>query len=263
MKNNPINSFSSRHQVREKILFHPFRVPFPCTSTQKSLLHLFHWNRSFNAKPGWFQDHLVDHVAFPTAWGSKLPLMQGIAFHESWAVRNGVSFLTSELHYPEGGFVGSTLVAAADGSLEFYFNDTVGSEGELIIADIPIVPSKPLSEPIRELPPETDGLDLFNAELQGDIYTFVILENDEDNITLYTGDTKCNVAYKFTDKCINDLYAVGVFDGLHDSAHDSYLQVPLFSASYFVNFFGFFFAGGCKLSTIHELLSRIFKFALL
>ena len=196
MKNNPINSFSSRHQVREKILFHPFRVPFPCTSTQKSLLHLFHWNRSFNAKPGWFQDHLVDHVAFPTAWGSKLPLMQGIAFHESWAVRNGVSFLTSELHYPEGGFIGSTLVAAADGSLEFYFNDTVGSEGELIIADIPIVPSKPLSEPIRELPPETDGLDLFNAELQGDIYTFVILENDEDNITLYMGDTKCNVAYK-------------------------------------------------------------------
>ena len=69
VKNNPINSFSSRHQVREKILFRPFRVPFPCTSTQKSLLHLFHWNRSSNAKPGWFQDHLVDHVAFSHSLG--------------------------------------------------------------------------------------------------------------------------------------------------------------------------------------------------
>ena len=157
--------------------------------------------------------------------------MQGIAFHESWAIRNGVSFLTSELHYPQEGYAGSTLVAAADGSLEFYFNSTVGSEGELIIADIPITPSKPQSEPIGELPPATDGLDQFNAELQGDIYTFVLLENNEDNITLYTGDTKCNVAYKFANKCINDLYAIGVFDGLHDSAHDSYLQVSLLFAS--------------------------------
>ena len=172
-----------------------------------------------------FQDHLVDHVAFPTAWSSKLPLMQGIAYHESWAIRSGVSFLTSELHHPEGGFAGSTLVAAAEGSVEYYFNSTIGSEGQLIIADIPITPSKPISEPIADLPPETEGLDLFNAELQGDIYTFVTLDSEEGNITLYTGDTKCNVAYRFSEQCTDDLYAVGVFDGLHDSAHDSYLQV--------------------------------------
>ena len=151
--------------------------------------------------------------------------MQGIAYHESWAIRSGVSFLTSELHYPEGGFAGSTLVAAADGSVEYCFNNTIESEGQLIIADIPVTPSQPVSEPLAELPSETEGLDLFSAELQGDIYTFVTLDTEEGNITLYTVDTKCNVAYRFSNLCTDDLYAIGVFDGLHDSAHDSYLQV--------------------------------------
>ena len=42
----------------------------------------------------------VDSIVFPTAWSSKLPLMQGLGYHEAWAHRMGVNMLSSgRRHY--------------------------------------------------------------------------------------------------------------------------------------------------------------------
>ena len=37
----------------------------------------------------------VDSIVFPTAWGSKLPLVHALGLHEGVALRLGVNFLSS------------------------------------------------------------------------------------------------------------------------------------------------------------------------
>ncbi len=171
------------------------------------------------------EDYDVQNIAFSTAWRSLLPLMKGVVFHESWAIKNGVNLLSSQIHVPKVGFSGSGIYAATMGALAYYVNMTLGSSAKLLISDVPIIPSSPKVGQISLPAVQPNHLVTFTSFLQHDLYTFTLLDTKSGNLTLESKYTKCNLVYNMKALLDDELYAMGVFDGLHLSTHNSYIQV--------------------------------------
>jgi pantetheine hydrolase len=171
------------------------------------------------------EQYHINTALFPTAWQSKLPLMQGVGYHESWSTFTGVNLLSSELHIPANQYAGSGINVGGSGAVSYYFDGTPLSPPTLLISEVPVHPPKPAD--VELSPPKVveEEFDVFDSIMRGDPFKFIALEWDSHEVFIEDKEVACYLQYKFLHRDTTELYALAVFEGLHMSAHNSYLQV--------------------------------------
>ncbi|EDO35528.1 predicted protein [Nematostella vectensis] len=166
----------------------------------------------------------IDHVVFPTAWFDVLPLFPAIGFHSSWARGIGVNFLAANTHVPSFANTGSGIYSSS-GAREYY--RSFSASGKLLIASLPKSPKKSPSNMTYVKTPGNTNDDVFYSDLFGDQFLFKELDKAEAIIRVcYPGSKSCcTLHYKMAAKLPDELYALGVFDGLHTLEGQYYLRV--------------------------------------
>lgn len=169
----------------------------------------------------------VVNVAFPTAWINKMPEMFTLGIHEGFAIRMGVNLLAAEIHIPEFDLQGSAIYSSNYGALTYYNNNKFLSGGKLLIADVKTPPMGPPEGNII-LPKVRPVTLTFSAVMQKNLFKFVEIDKSimDGNIYIEINNTKCFLSYSVA-KEINssEIYAFGIFEGLHHSDLNSYIQV--------------------------------------
>ena len=179
----------------------------------------------------------IDHVVFSTAWFDVLPLFAAIGFHSSWARGMGVNYLASNTHVPillnTGSGIYSPTVAKT-------FYRSLSDKGKLLIASLPVSPRNITNKTLSvnsvnnsayglNDPPKTnaDKSDEFYSDLFGDLFLFKKLSKKEDTLSLCYNGSKicCSLTYKMSNNDSEEMYALGVFDGLHTKEGQYYLRI--------------------------------------
>ena len=170
----------------------------------------------------------IDHVVFPTAWFDVLPLFAAIGFHGSWARGMQVNFLAANSHVPEYLNTGSGIYSP-NGAKNYY--RSLSANGSLSIASLSKTPKSSPAEMLgvnteKRQPVDTNE-DSFYSDLFGDLFLFQELIKPEDTLKVcYNGSsTCCSLTYKMGDKRADEMYALGVFDGLHTREGQYYLRI--------------------------------------
>ncbi|XP_072268560.1 biotinidase isoform X2 [Pyxicephalus adspersus] len=194
----------------------------------------------------------VKHLVYPTAWMNQLPLLSSIQIHRAFATGFNINILAANIHHTTLGMSGSGIFSPLSSSYHF----DMGSEnGQLIIAKVPVDPSEELCQGDEDwgsvLKSETFEDNViytssqschsedrnghcgggaageygsFNAEMMYDNFTFVPLNTSQGTIQVCGGKLCCYVTYQ-KQNSTKELYALGVFDGLH-TVHGQYsLQI--------------------------------------
>lgn len=171
----------------------------------------------------------VDHIVFPTAWFDVLPLFAAIGFHGSWGRGMEVNFLAANTHVPQFLNTGSGIYSPT--GAKKYFR-SLSSNGSLLVAALPRE-TKNIPHNISVVNPEkrqqrnTWNEDSFYSDLFGDLFFFKELSKPGGTLDVcYNGsDICCSLTYKMTEKQADEMYAIGVFDGLHTREGQYYLRI--------------------------------------
>ena len=166
--------------------------------------------------------HVTD-IIFSTAWKNVYPHYVSVAYHSGWAMTMKVNYLSSNMHSPYDGYIGSG-VYSPHGVINYTFN--ISSEtGFLVIAKVPI--NKPLDKLNHQtvLHTAVGGTESFSSYVFGDKYKFISLEGDFGNISICHESVCCYLEYNRADNSY--FYALGVFDGMHYLQGKYYLEVCL------------------------------------
>ncbi|KAM8967087.1 biotinidase [Pelodytes ibericus] len=201
--------------------------------------------------------HKVKHVLYPTAWMNQLPLLSAILIQRGFATAFNVNFLAANIHHTSLGMTGSGIFSPLMSS---YHYDMTNENGMLILAKVPVDPSEHMPEDhdeqisledhekvhkklINKIPKaqvcEKDQREdhceileissqvppsIFYAEMMYDNFTFTPLTRSEGKAEVCAGSLCCYLNYKKT-VLSDELYALGVFDGLHTVHGTYYLQI--------------------------------------
>ncbi|NWH68659.1 VNN1 Pantetheinase, partial [Geococcyx californianus] len=173
----------------------------------------------------------VDTVLFPTAWMNVLPFLTAVEFHSAWAMGMAVNFLAANTHYTSLSMTGSGIYAPG-GARTYYYNMKT-EDGRLLIAELDSHPRlSPVSLPAvswSSYASSVKRLSLNDHDFEGlifhDQFTFTELTKPEGNLTVCQKDLCCHLSYKTAEKRENELYVLGVFDGLHVVEGQYYLQI--------------------------------------
>ena len=171
----------------------------------------------------------VDHIVFPTAWFDVLPLFAAIGFHGSWARGMEVNFLGANTHVPRLLNTGSGIYSPT-GVKKYY--RSLSSNGSLSVAALPRDPKNfphniSVVKAEKRQRRDTWSGDSFYSDLFGDLFLFKKLSKPEGTLDVcYNGsDICCSLTYKMKDKRADEMYAVGIFDGLHTKEGQYYLRI--------------------------------------
>jgi pantetheine hydrolase len=174
----------------------------------------------------------IDHVVFPTAWFDVLPLFPAIGFHSSWARGMRVNYLGSNTHVPLLLNTGSGIYTPT-GAKAFY--RSLSGNGALLTASLPVSPrnisrnTTQMNNTTNYLSDgnETNTSDEFYSDLFGDLFLFKELSKKQDSLNLCYNSSKtcCSLTYKMANKQSDEMYALGVFDGLHTKEGQYYLRI--------------------------------------
>ena len=168
----------------------------------------------------------IRNFVFPTAWRNDMPLMFTLGFHESWAIRMGVNLLSAEVHIPEAKFQGSAIYSSQEGALAFYNNDMYLSSGKLVISNVTALPPGPTLAPVH-MPNNSKSLipnETFVADMQHNPCVFTRLAGGKGQTFLEYKETSCYLRYEM-EEFEDDIFGFGIFQGLHHSALNSYIQI--------------------------------------
>ena len=176
----------------------------------------------------------VNTIAYTTAWVNSMPFLDSVDFHQSWAMRMGVNFLSSNVHHqviPMQGRIqnltGSGLYSGADGALKYYQSDTEASP-KLLINEMPTIANKSSNTKITRHSSNTrptNDCKTFNVLIKGDTYTVIELCDKQTTASLQVNNLTCRVDYSIQHQSSGEFYALVVFDGLHFSSQNYYIQV--------------------------------------
>lgn len=179
------------------------------------------------------REYNVTDLVFPMAWPDALPLYIGVSYASSFAVGHGVNVIAANVrdpHDPHSYVYGSGMFTPK-GPVK-YVRDTLSQHGILLIADVPINPRLNKKIPCDVNPlmfghPNMKALALpdFKSDVSGDWYNFVFVKGAEGTVTVCQAGFCCYLDYKRTETF--ELYAFGVFNGLHKAYGPIYQQVCL------------------------------------
>nr|XP_033786620.1 biotinidase isoform X2 [Geotrypetes seraphini]XP_033786621.1 biotinidase isoform X2 [Geotrypetes seraphini]XP_033786622.1 biotinidase isoform X2 [Geotrypetes seraphini]XP_033786623.1 biotinidase isoform X2 [Geotrypetes seraphini] len=194
----------------------------------------------------------VKHVVFPAAWINQLPLLSAIEIQRGFATGFNINVLAANIHHTALSMTGSGIYTP---SKSFYYYDMKHEGNKLIVAQIPVNPSEescqksivyrnniqtalfnlPVKDDVCEKEEQrnhsgrsTTGnqilIPMFYAEMMYDNYTFVPVTEHKGDLQLCAGSLCCYLSYQKVASS-SELYALGVFNGLHTVHGTYYVQV--------------------------------------
>ena len=196
----------------------------------------------------------IRQLVFPTAWYNHLPLLDSVQFHRSFSYATGATLLSANLRVDALGMTGSGIYTPWE-ALYHHAGPGEPETGRLLVKKVPVLDSlRPDLRP-RPLPPpfsgdqETQRLlqggwecnktapegrghpaesaapgSPFKAEMMYDLYTMVLVEGDEGNLTVCNNALCCHLLFRRR-TATQELYALAAFDGLHVVRGKFYIQV--------------------------------------
>uniref|UniRef100_A0A286XTE0 Vanin C-terminal domain-containing protein n=1 Tax=Cavia porcellus TaxID=10141 RepID=A0A286XTE0_CAVPO len=146
----------------------------------------------------------ADSVLYPTAWLNTLTSMH---------------MTGSGIYAPE--------------AVKVYHYDMETNSGRLMLAELKSRPRLELTYPAavdwsayaRSVQPFPSRQSDFPGMIYFDEFTFTELKRDAGNYTVCQKDLCCHLTYKMSGKRIDEVYALGTFDGLHTVEGQYYLQI--------------------------------------
>uniref|UniRef100_A0A2K5C909 Biotinidase n=1 Tax=Aotus nancymaae TaxID=37293 RepID=A0A2K5C909_AOTNA len=207
----------------------------------------------FNPAVRLLRDYKVKHVVHPTAWMNQLPLLAATEIQKAFAVAFGVNVLAANVHHPVLGMTGSGIHTPLK---SFWYHDMENPNGRLIIAQVTKNPvgiidaenatgemdpshSKFLKilsgHPYCEKDAQEvhcneatkwnrNALPIFHSEMMYDNFTLVSIWGKEGYLHVCSNGLCCYLLYE-RPTLSKELYALGVFDGLHTVHGTYYIQV--------------------------------------
>ncbi|XP_014440578.1 biotinidase isoform X2 [Tupaia chinensis] len=199
------------------------------------------------------RDPEVKHIVYPTAWMNQLPLLAAVEIQKAFALAFGVNVLAANIHHPSLGMTGSGIHSPRKSS---WYHDMEDPEGHLVIAQVPRNPlgltgtenaantadpahaeflkilSSHLScekdaQEVRcagAAMPDADAPPAFHAEMMYDNFTLVPVWGKAGHLQVCANELCCSLLYE-RPALSGELYALGVFDGLHTVHGTYYVQV--------------------------------------
>ncbi|KAM7123749.1 biotinidase isoform 2-T7 [Ciconia maguari] len=195
----------------------------------------------------------LKQVVYPTAWMNQLPLLAAVEFQQAFATAFNINILAANIHHPTLGMTGSGIYTPVK---SFIYHDMESYGGKLIVAEIPVIttdyktnlesnerfrenlhhssktstsasmddqvcfkeeqeiPGRVSEKGNEQLPP------LFYAEMMYDNFTFVPVWGEKGELQVCANTLCCYLNYRRA-VLTGELYALGVFDGLH-TVHGTY-----------------------------------------
>ncbi|CAM4639708.1 unnamed protein product [Leuciscus chuanchicus] len=207
------------------------------------------------------KDMGVRQIVYPTAWMNQLPLLAGVQFQRSFSHATGVTLLAANIRAAQYGITGSVIFTPWDSLIH---HDMKGDLGKLLVRRVPVLDPAfigdaawptlmPISgypkEKLRSEEPEKmhvwptssfepdDGVKYqkdpecaqeatsttFTSIMMYDNFTLVPLRGSKGNISIFSGSVCCHLLFLRSDT--HEIYALGVFNGLHVVHGTYYLEV--------------------------------------
>lgn len=199
------------------------------------------------------RDSEVKHIVFPAAWMNQLPLLAAIQIQSAFAIAFGVNLLAANIHHPSLGMTGSGIYTPLK---SVWHHDMENLTGHLIIAKVARNPQglvgtenatdkmdpshgkflKILAgDPYCEKDSQEVHCDeatkwnmnaapTFYSEMMYDNFTLVPVWEKEGYLRVCANGLCCSLLYQ-RPTLSKELYALGVFDGLHTVHGTYYVQV--------------------------------------
>ncbi|NXK92578.1 BTD Biotinidase, partial [Formicarius rufipectus] len=164
----------------------------------------------------------LKQIVYPTAWMNQLPLLSAVEFQQAFATAFNVNILAANIHHPTLGMTGSGIYTPVK---SFIYHNMESYGGKLIVAEIPVIttdhetnlgktPGRVSGKGNAQLPPP------FYAEMMYDNFTFVPVWGEKGELQVCANTLCCYLNYRRA-VLTDELYALGVFDGLH-TVHGTY-----------------------------------------
>ncbi|KFQ65846.1 Biotinidase, partial [Pelecanus crispus] len=164
----------------------------------------------------------LKQVVYPTAWMNQLPLLSAVEFQQAFATAFNINILAANIHHPTLGMTGSGIYTPVK---SFIYHNMESYGGKLIVAEIPVIttdyktnlektPGTVSEKGNEQLPP------VFYAEMMYDNFTFVPVWGGKGELQVCANTLCCYLSYQRA-VLTDELYALGVFDGLH-TVHGTY-----------------------------------------
>ncbi|KAM4883258.1 biotinidase isoform 2-T2 [Thomomys bottae] len=198
------------------------------------------------------RDLEVKHIVYPAAWMNQLPLLAAIEIQKGFAMAFGVNVLAANIHHPSLGMTGSGIHTPLK---SFWYHNMVSPKGQLIISQLAKNPSCFVTEKAKDkMDPshstflkmvsgdpycEKDAQEVhcedavkwnvnrpppFHSEMMYDNFTLIPVEGKEGHLRVCSNSLCCYILYKRLGLS-QELYALGVFSGLHTVHGTYYIQV--------------------------------------
>ncbi|XP_067418074.1 biotinidase isoform X2 [Emydura macquarii macquarii] len=198
------------------------------------------------------KEYNVKQVVYPTAWMNQLPLLSAVEFQQAFATAFNINVLAANIHHPDLGMTGSGIYTPLK---SFIYHDMESHDGKLIVAEIPVITpehesylqSNTRCEESTEHPHNNfaslhiddqvynkkeqeahcrvaeknkEASPIFYGEMMYDNFTFVPVQGTKGELQVCANILCCYLNYQKSTSS-DELYALGVFDGLH-TVHGTY-----------------------------------------
>ncbi|KAM8946088.1 pantetheinase-like [Pelodytes ibericus] len=174
--------------------------------------------------------HNVDTIVFTTAWFNYLPHYSAVGFHSSWAMAMGTNLLSSNIHNTSRKMTGSGIFSPD--KLGPYYSNKDTDEGHLVISKLISHPRKNKASPpiqwnayassIENVPA---GSNVFNGTIFLDTFTLTELKDPQGYCTVCHNNLCCHLNYSMMEKCDNEVYVLGAYNGPHSTYKVFYTEV--------------------------------------
>ncbi|XP_074842239.1 biotinidase isoform X2 [Carettochelys insculpta] len=199
----------------------------------------------------------VKQIVYPTAWMNQLPLLSAVEFQQAFATAFNISILAANIHHPTLGMTGSGIYTPLK---SFTYHDMESHDGKLIVAEISVMPQEHESYVESYVRPgksieyphnnfaslhlhdqvcskreqethcriaqkdDEEATPIFYSEMMYDNFSFVPVIGTKGDLQVCANTLCCYLSYQRL-TLSDELYALGVFDGLHTVHGTYYVQV--------------------------------------
>lgn len=196
------------------------------------------------------KEYNVKQIVYPTAWMNQLPLLSAVEFQQAFATAFNINVLAANIHHPTLGMTGSGIYTPLK---SFIYHDMESHDGKLLVAEISVMPpereanarpGKSIEYPHNSFislhiddqvcnkkeheshcrAAEKEAPPIFYREMMYDNFTLVPVRGVKGELHVCANTLCCYLNYQ-RPTISDELYALGVFDGLHTVHGTYYVQV--------------------------------------
>ncbi|XP_028819381.1 biotinidase isoform X2 [Denticeps clupeoides] len=187
----------------------------------------------------------VRQLVYPTAWMNQLPLLSAVQIQRSFSYGAGVTLLAANIRAADLGMTGSGVYTPWHA---VYHHDAAGETGRLLVGTVPVLDPAMMGEGVENpgsavapfsgrVRQGSDGSHdgwhatgwhfksqggscgqeppVFTSTMMYDNFTLSPLQGVRGNLSICHGTLCCHLLFRRSAASQEELYALGVFQGLH------------------------------------------------